>query len=91
MIPTIIDAETGQELWRAQDCATHCVSAATWRSYVRYGRPPAEIARLGAFRLDQPMRCGIDTRIAPTVDGAHTYPSPAGALIGLRIAQRHLL
>lgn len=48
MKPVIVDADTGNELWRASDCADHCgITPASWRAYVATGRAPASAADLG--------------------------------------------
>ncbi|PRQ12484.1 hypothetical protein C1Y63_00005 [Corynebacterium sp. 13CS0277] len=40
VVPRIIDATTGEELWRATDCASHCgITPATWRFYVTKHAP----------------------------------------------------
>lgn len=55
MRPVIIDADTGNELWRAADCAAHCcVTTSTWRSYTRTNgtlHPPKPVTRIGRFPL----------------------------------------
>ena len=50
MKPTIVDADTGKELWRVAECAEHGgVSPSTWRSYMRPGlSAPAAVAHLDA-------------------------------------------
>lgn len=48
MHPTIIDKDTGRELWRAADCADYCgISTGSWRTYNSSGRTPAQVADLG--------------------------------------------
>lgn len=53
MTPTIIDKDTGRELWLGEDCASFIgVSPATWRTYSANGRTPAHVATiLGNSRL----------------------------------------
>lgn len=50
VIPTIVDKNTGRELWLSADCAVHCgVTPSTWRSYNRTGgtlHPPQPVAHL---------------------------------------------
>ncbi|MBB1023338.1 MULTISPECIES: helix-turn-helix transcriptional regulator [unclassified Dietzia] len=41
----VTDADTGDELWTATQCAEHCgISPATWRGYVSQGRTPGSLA-----------------------------------------------
>ena len=45
MRPIITDADTGRELWRVKECATHCgIKPSTWTTYTAQGRTPDPIA-----------------------------------------------
>ncbi|MDK7179934.1 hypothetical protein QP446_04020 [Corynebacterium riegelii] len=45
MNPTIIDKDTGKELWRVKECAAHCdIKPSTWTTYTSQGRTPAPLA-----------------------------------------------
>lgn len=47
MHPVIIDADTGNQLWRAADCANHCgIAQRTWLSYTSRQQAPAPTGRL---------------------------------------------
>ncbi|WP_026162261.1 helix-turn-helix transcriptional regulator [Corynebacterium ulceribovis] len=49
MNPTIIDSDTGRELWRVKDCAAWCnITNATWTNYVARGIAPAAAGHLDA-------------------------------------------
>ena len=47
MRPTIIETDTGRELWRVTDCATHVgITPRTWTNYVANHRTPEPVAHL---------------------------------------------
>ncbi|MEJ5928626.1 hypothetical protein WG915_08345 [Corynebacterium sp. H128] len=52
MLPKIIDAESGQELWTAAECAAHSNTArGTFTSYAGRGRAPRPVAKLHGLTL----------------------------------------
>lgn len=52
MRPTITDADTGHELWTAQQCADHSGTArGTFTSYATRGRAPEPVAKLHGLTL----------------------------------------
>ncbi|WKD60319.1 hypothetical protein CCICO_01325 [Corynebacterium ciconiae DSM 44920] len=54
MNPTIIDTDTGRELWPAEQCAAHCgISRSTWTTYASRGQAsaPKPVAHLGRYTL----------------------------------------
>ena len=49
MKPIIIDADTGEPLWTAAECAAHRgITTSTWHAYVTRGQAPAAAAHLNA-------------------------------------------
>lgn len=47
MTPIITDKDTGRELWRVKDCATHCrIKPSTWTTYTAQGRTPTPAGML---------------------------------------------
>ncbi|OSQ14682.1 helix-turn-helix transcriptional regulator [Corynebacterium diphtheriae] len=47
MHPIITDKDTGRELWRVADCATHVgITPRTWTNYAANHRTPAPVAHL---------------------------------------------
>lgn len=57
MNPSIIDTDTGDELWSARRCADHSgVKPATWTSYLSRGQCPAPVGALdghAVWRADE--------------------------------------
>ncbi|AWT26696.1 MULTISPECIES: helix-turn-helix transcriptional regulator [Corynebacterium] len=52
MRPTIIDADTGHDLWTAQQCAEFSGTArGTFTSYATRGRAPEPVAKLHGLTL----------------------------------------
>ena len=67
MKPTIIDAESGRELWTAIECAEFSGTArGTFTSYAGRGRAPKPAAKLHGLTLwdSQTIREWVDERAA---------------------------
>ncbi|MDK8845761.1 hypothetical protein QP888_04385 [Corynebacterium sp. MSK297] len=75
MKPTIIDKDTGRELWLGEDCASFIgASPATWRTYSANGRTPGHVATIlgnsrlwdaGEVRAGHGLRPGSPVRNSP--------------------------
>lgn len=77
----ITDADTGRELWRVTDCATHVgITPRTWTNYAANHRTPEPVAHLDGrtplwdaeeVRTWNANRPGSPVRNHPTAHGKH--------------------